>query len=309
MEEYVIRTGDILWLDVPRLVPKSPYQLKSFDAVSIHVTGVDDELHPIDRVFQIQPGSLISLGHPYGQVNVSGMTVEEAENAIYDHLSKPMTEEGKSRLRVSVSLEEIQGLQQIYGEHLVGPDGRVQLGCYGTVYVNELTLQEAKDAIEFALVKYLDTPEVSVTIYSYNTQRYYMGLQGAGFGDKLIAFPLTGNETVLDAFAEINGLDRISNSKRIRIVRPRGPNHSHPQILEVDWKAITAGAATETNYQIFPGDRIYVEEDKLVALDSGLSKIIAPVERVFGFALLGAQTVTRYSGSVLEGGGDRLNRY
>ncbi len=42
------------------------------------------------------------------------------------------------------------------------------------------------------------------------------------------------------------------------------------QILPVDWKAITAQAATETNYQLMPGDRVFVAEDKMVAFDTGL---------------------------------------
>jgi polysaccharide export outer membrane protein len=75
------------------------------------------------------------------------------------------------------------------------------------------------------------------------------------------------------------------------------------QILPVDWLAITQRADTETNFQLLPGDRVYVAEDRLVALDNGLAKIIAPVERVFGFTLLGTSVVqrlrffNRYSGN------------
>jgi hypothetical protein len=47
-----------------------------------------------------------------------------------------------------------------------------------------------------------------------------------------------------------------------------------------------------------------VAEDKLIAFDTALSKLIAPVERVMGFTILGASTATRLSGSVLKGGGN-----
>jgi len=107
---------------------------------------------------------------------------------------------------------------------------------------------------------------------------------------------------VLDVVAQINGLEPVS-SKKIWVSRP-SPCSQNCQILEVDWHGITAMAEARTNYQILPGDRVFVAEDKLVAFDSALSKLIAPVERIMGFTILGASTATRLSGSVLRGGGN-----
>ena len=47
-------------------------------------------------------------------------------------------------------------------------------------------------------------------------------------------------------------------------------------MLPVDWRAITEGGSTCTNYQIFPGDRIYVGPDCLIKADNYLSKVLAP---------------------------------
>ena len=74
--------------------------------------------------------------------------------------------------------------------------------------------------------------------------------------------------------------------------------------MPVDWDAITSQACACTNYQILPGDRVFVAEDKMVALDTGLAKITAPFERIMGFSMLGVGTVTRFSGPVLKGGGN-----
>ena len=52
-----------------------------------------------------------------------------------------------------------------------------------------------------------------------------------------------------------------------------------------------AGGSTATNYQVFPGDRIFIAEDKLIAIDSTLNRMIAPFERMFGVTLLGTQTI------------------
>ena len=108
---------------------------------------------------------------------------------------------------------------------------------------------------------------------------------------------------MLDAIAQINGLNEVS-SKRIWIARP-SPSGQPPQILPVDWLAITEQASTSSNYQILPGDRLFVAEDKLVAFDTSLAKFTAPLERIFGFVLLGAGATTRLSGNVLRGSGDQ----
>ena len=121
-------------------------------------------------------------------------------------------------------------------------------------------------------------------------------------GDGVYRFPITGNETVLDAISQINGLQQVS-SKRIWIARPSN-DPSKVQTLPVKWEEITAQATACTNYQLMPGDRVFIAEDKLIALDTGLAKIITPMERVMGFSLLGVGTVTRFSGPVLKGGGN-----
>ncbi len=59
----------------------------------------------------------------------------------------------------------------------------------------------------------------------------------------------------------------------------------------MDWEGITQRAATLTNYQVLPGDRIYIHSDKMVAFGNFVDKVINPIERMFGFPLLGHSTV------------------
>ena len=51
------------------------------------------------------------------------------------------------------------------------------------------------------------------------------------------------------------------------------------------------GGGACTNYQVLPGDRIFIGQDHLIALDSWVNKILNPIERMFGTTLLGVQTV------------------
>ena len=299
---YTIEPPDILVIDATHIVPLHPYHLKTMDVLGIEVMGTLPDA-PISGTYPIEPGGFVKLGFQYGSVKVTGLTVDEARIAVEQHLKQDFLKEPY----VSVSLLQMAGTQQIAGEHMVGPDGTVTLGSYGSVSVVGHTLAGAKMVIQMHLSQFLENPEVSVDIYAYNSKVYYIITQGAGMGDGVYRFPITGNETVLDAVSQINGLTGVS-SKRMWIARP-SPQPGHVQVLPVQWEAITAQAAAETNYQILPGDRLFIAEDKLIAFDTTLGKIIAPIERIMGFTLLGTGTVTRLSGPVLKGGGNRQSNF
>jgi polysaccharide export outer membrane protein len=193
-------------------------------------------------------------------------------------------------------------VQPISGQFLVRPDGSVGLGFWGSVPVSGLTLEQAIDAIkahlvrEPALSKYDIKPEalfVIVDVVAYNSKRYYVIFDGGGpsSGEQMQSFPITGSETVMDAIANVGGLPDVSSKRNIWIAR-RTPYPGQPwQILPVDWIGTSQHGITFTNYQIMPGDRIYVKSQRLVSFDRTLARVISPVERVLGITLLGASTV------------------
>ena len=300
---YTIEPPDILMIDAIHVVPRPPYHLRTLDVLGIHVPGALSEA-PIEGAYPVELGGMVNLGMPYGSVRVAGMTVGQAEEAIEEHLRNY----GLKKPAVSATLVDIAAKQQIVGEHLVGPDGTVTLGSYGSVPVVGLTIAQARRVIENYLSQFLEDPEVSVDVFAYNSKVYYVVTQGAGLGDGVFRFPVTGNETVLDAISQINGLEQVS-SKRIWIARPGRNSRGCDQIFPVDWNAITQCGGVDTNYQILPGDRVFIAEDKLIALDTNLAKLTAPLERIMGFTLLGAGTATRLSGPVLQGGGNRRGNF
>ena len=296
---YTVEPPDILLIEAINVVPRSPYTLRTGDLVSVHVPAAQsDPNDPIAGTFPIQPGGIVNLGPSYGTVQVSGMTINDAQVAIKTYLERQALKEAN----VSVSLVEMAGKQQISGQHLVGPDGTITLGSYGSVSVVGLTLAQVKHVVEMHLRTFLEDPEVSVDVFAFNSKVYYVITEGAGTGDTVTRLPITGNETVLDAIANINGLNEVT-SKRIWIARPT-PGGVEPQVLPCDWRAITASGAAGSNYQILPGDRVFVAEDKRVALDTDMAKTFAPLERAAGFTLLQTNLATRLSGRVLKGGGN-----
>jgi len=171
-------------------------------------------------------------------------------------------------------------------------DGRVNLGTYGSVYVAGMTIDEAREAIEERLSNFLEDPQVVVDIFAYNSKTYYVITQGAGNGDNVAEFPITGNETVLKAIARLGGISPVS-STRIFIARPAPNGVGCEQILPVNWEEISRGASTATNYQLLPGDRLYIAEDPWIRFDSLVAKYTRPFERMFGFVSLGTAMANR----------------
>ena len=304
LPDYRIEPPDILQIDAIHVVPRSPYRLRTLDTLVVSARGALPDA-PIDGAFPVEPGGTINFGRPYGRVNVRGKTIDEAKLVIEKHLAEHLKDP-----QTAVSLGEIGAKQQISGPHLVGPDGMVTLGGYGQVSVVGLTVEQAKAAVERHLAKVLEEPEVSIDVFSYNSKVFYVVTQGAGLGDGVTRFPITGNETVLDAISLINGLSPTSSTK-IWVARPGRNNQGCHQILPVNWLSITQCGDTQTNYQLMPGDRVYVAEDRLIAMDNWLGKLIAPAERIFGFIALGTSTVSelRFFHRGGQGGGGGLGGF
>jgi polysaccharide export outer membrane protein len=281
---YRLDPPDVVLLDMPRLVPIPPYRAEIFDTLQIKVANALKN-QPIDNYYLVQADGVLDLGPAYGSVHVAGMTLKEMKRTIEAKLGQIIREP-----EVYVEVAKLYAVPQVSGQYLIGPDGTINLRKYGTVQVSGLTIPEAKAALEKQLSKYFSAPELSVDMMAYNSKVYYVITQGADLGDSLRRFPVTGNETVLDAVSQVNGLSQLS-STRMWIARPSASRAVKGTILPIDWKAITQDGATATNYQILPGDRLFIAEDHLVALNNKISKNIAPVERVLGVIGLAESTL------------------
>jgi polysaccharide export outer membrane protein len=182
----------------------------------------------------------------------------------------------------------------IDGQHVVQMDGTIDLGIYGSVSVAGLTTDQARERVRAFLLQLTDRKpdqlQVRVSVLAFNSKQYYVITDGAGYGEQVAAFPITGSETVLDAMARIGGLPQVASKRDIWVAR-RSPNYSQDQILPVCWEDITQRGITRTNYQVLPGDRIYVKAQKLISFDNALAKVLQPIERMLGVTLLGSETV------------------
>jgi polysaccharide export outer membrane protein len=288
---YIVEPPDILLISAVRLIPRPPYRIEPLDVLTLQVTETLPN-QPIVGLYPVQPDGTIALGFTYGVVRIAGLTLEEAQRAIREHLERRL----KSP-QVALGLAQFRGLQQIAGEHLVRQDGTISLGTYGCVYVAGLNLEQVRFVIEQYLSQFLLDPQISVDVFAYNSKAYYVIADGAGYGQAVFKFPITGNETVLDAINNIGGLPAVSSKRRIWVARPAPATHECLQILPVDWLAIVQGGATRTNYQLFPGDRVYIKSDPFILLDNVIAKVVAPIERILGVTLLGASVYRTFQSS------------
>ncbi len=281
---YQVEPPDVLQIEVLKLVPLPPYRAQPYDVLQVDVIGTLLG-QPINNYFLVEAEGTVNLGPAYGTVRVAGMTIDEASAAVDQHLRQVLTDPV-----VSVQLARAAGTQPIEGQFLVGPDGTVNLRLYGSVQVAGLTIAQAKAALDEHLGQYFDSPDSAVSVLNYNSKVYYVITEGANQGDNMVKVAATGNETVLDAISTVGGLSQLS-SKEVFIARPAPGGFGCEQILPVDWEAISKGGSTATNYQILPDDRVFIVENKMIALSNMVNMVIRPFEAAVGFTSLNTSMI------------------
>ena len=184
-------------------------------------------------------------------------------------------------------LEALPG-RPISGERLVRPDGKISLSFYGDIYVAGLTLPEVKEKIVLHLRKFLedevlglimidedgepvrdpktnewvkvaprDTHMVFVDVTAYNSKNYYVQGEFSLVG----RLPITGQDRVLDAIADSNGLTPLADHEQVFLYRESGKGEP-VQALKIDVDQIMLGDDLSTNYQLLPGDKLVARRRK-----------------------------------------------
>jgi polysaccharide biosynthesis/export protein len=212
----------------------------------------------------------------------------------------------------------VAGITPVTGEFLVGPDGTVNLGVYGRVAVGGLTLELARQAIGAKIQETVkpekdekgnEIPvarEVVVDVIGYNSKFYYIVTDGGGYGAQVYRIPVNGSDTVLDALGKIGGLPGVASKKKIWVARSNPSHPGNQQVLPVDWNLLVEHGSPATNYQMAPGDRLFVQSDSRIKTYSNLDKFLAPFDRVFRSIFLGTATINSIKSGTSRGGAGAL---
>jgi len=133
----------------------------------------------------------------------------------------------------------------------VRPDGKVTLPLLNDVQAAGLTPMQLATAIGEGLKKYINNPQVTVTVSEINSRRIYVTGEVARAG----AFPMLPNMTVLQALSSSGGFSQFARLKNIYVLRVEGGKQvKHP----FNYKEVVNGKNPEQNILLEPGDVIVV---------------------------------------------------
>lgn len=134
------------------------------------------------------------------------------------------------------------------------PDGVIELGEYGRPTVAGKTVPVIEAEVR-QLVKAKEKKDVPLTVRLIGRQSkvfYVLGEVNAPG-----SFPLSGRETVLDGLMAAGGLTRAAAERKIILVRPTHPEGCR-EVMPVCYPQIVQLGDSSTNFQLRPGDRIFV---------------------------------------------------
>lgn len=134
------------------------------------------------------------------------------------------------------------------------PDGSIDLGQYGRLIVAGLRLEDIESMVNAAVrAEERDAGEFNVRLINPQSAVYYV----LGDVNSPGAYPFIGRETALDAIMAAGGLSDRGSRCDIVLSRPSLPGDCRT-VLPICYDHIVQLGDTSTNYQIAPGDRIFV---------------------------------------------------
>lgn len=139
-------------------------------------------------------------------------------------------------------------------DQLVQPDGTIDLGKYGRPVVAGKTLPDV-EAIVRAQIKAKDEKPVAVTVRLLSRPGEVFFVLGEVNAPG--AFPITGHDTVLTAITQAGGPTRRASLQNVIMSRPTVPEGCR-LVYPVCYQNIVQLGDTTTNYQLRPGDRVFV---------------------------------------------------
>lgn len=139
-------------------------------------------------------------------------------------------------------------------DQTVLPDGSIDLGRFGKLIVAGKTVEQIESDVAAAVQAVEPKPEeINVRLVNPQSAVYYVLGEVSSPG----SFPLIGRETVLDGILEAGGLTDKASQCNIVLSRPSRPDCCRTA-MPICYRHIVQLGDTTTNFQLMPGDRIYV---------------------------------------------------
>jgi len=133
----------------------------------------------------------------------------------------------------------------------VRPDGKISLPLLNDVQAAGLSPLELSNVISEALKKFMNNPQVTVTVLDINSRRVYV----TGEVSRPGTFPLLPNMTVLQALTTAGSFTQFARTKNIYVLRNEGGKQVK---LPFNYKEVIKGNHPEQNIELRSGDTIVV---------------------------------------------------
>lgn len=156
----------------------------------------------------------------------------------------------------------------------VRPDGRVSLDLVGDVEVASKTIEEIRELITTKIGQYIVHPDVTVILRRSSSRKYYVFGQVRRSG----AYPLIGTVTAAGALAQAGGGTQYAALNSARLMRPTEAG----EVFKIRLKDITQSGIGDTNYELQPGDMIYVPPTRGARIGFAIQAYFFPVKQALG---------------------------
>ena len=137
--------------------------------------------------------------------------------------------------------------QDFTGLYTVRPDGKITLPLIGDVQASGLTPERLSDQLKQGLSNYINSPDVSVSLQTVGSKKFYITGEVNRPGEYVLAIPTK----VFDALSNSGGFRDFANRKKIIIIR--GADR-----LKFNYQDILRGKNLETNVFLENGDTVVV---------------------------------------------------
>jgi polysaccharide export outer membrane protein len=138
--------------------------------------------------------------------------------------------------------------QDFTRQAIVRPDGKITMPLIGELQAEGLTPDQLTVRLTESLTKFLNNPQVNVTILAVNSKKYWVN----GEVNRPGSFPLAVPTRVLEALSNAGGFREFANLKKITVLR-KG------QLLKFNYKDVIKGKHMEQNILLENGDFIIVK--------------------------------------------------
>lgn len=164
--------------------------------------------------------------------------------------------------------------QEFSKRHTIGPDGRIELGDYGSLRVTGHTPAEVATLIAQNIG--VAPAEVKVRVADHRSQ--FVVVCGEVVGGQR-AVPYQGQETVVDLLQRAGGVTAEADPDEVYVVRPHLGGQRRAEVLKIDLHAIVLKRDEKTNVRLMPHDTVYVGETRQANIEKALPSWAIPAYR------------------------------